>query len=184
MRGLRGRPRVATLDRGEAFFTVARDARRPFLIEAGDYTIAADNSAFSVYRQGGRVVVAVERGQVSVVRRNLSAGTAEPVICTAGSVLEARPEATRLLKAPSQVDRLLSWRRGLVTFEDARLADVVAEFNRYNATKIVITDPALAEARVGGAFRPTSLDAFIRILADDLGVVARREDDRIVLAAG
>lgn len=176
--------RVATLDRGEAFFTVSRDASRPFLIEAGDFTIAANDGAFSVYRQGARVLVAVERGEVSVARRDLSAGAAEPVICTAGSVLEARPEATRLLKAPTQVDRLLSWRRGLVTFEDARLADVVAEFNRYNKTRIVITDPALAEARVGGAFRPTSLDAFIRILAADLGVVARREDDQIILAAG
>lgn len=177
-----GEVRRARLERGEAYFTVSPDAGRPFVIEAGDYSIAANDSAFSVYRQGASVIVAVERGQVAVRRRDLPAGAAEPVICTAGSLLEARPEATRLLKAPTRIDRLLSWRRGLLAFDDTRLAEVVAEFNRYNRTQIVITDPALADARIGGAFRPTSLDAFIRILGEDLGVQARREDGRIVLS--
>jgi transmembrane sensor len=175
--------REVKLDHGEAYFTVSRD-RRPFVVEAGDYSVAASNGAFSVYRQDGQVLVAVERGKVSVRRRDLPAGAAQPVICNAGALLEARPEATRLMLSPSRVDKLLSWRRGLVTFDDSRLADVVAEFNRYNKTQLVITDPALAEARVGGAFRPTNLDAFVRILGQNLGVTARREDGRILLAAG
>ena len=105
------------------------------------------------------------------------------MICNAGSRVEAGPSATQLLTSPTRMERLLSWRRGLVSFDDARLGDVAAEFNRYNRTKLVITDPALAEARVGGAFRPTNLDAFLRILAQDLDVTATREDDRILLAA-
>lgn len=175
--------RVVKLDRGEAYFTVSRD-RRPFVVEAGDYSVAASDGAFSVFRQGGRVLVAVESGRVAVRRRDLPAGAAQPVICNAGALLEARPEATRLMLSPSRVDKLLSWRRGLVTFDDSRLSDVVAEFNRYNKTQLVITDPSLAEAKVGGAFRPTNVDAFVRILGQDLGVTAKREDGRILLAAG
>jgi len=175
--------REIRLDRGEAYFTVSPD-RRPFVVEAGDYSVAAQGGAFSVYRQGGRVLVAVENGRVSVRRRDLPAGAAQPVVCNAGSLLEARPEATTLTLSPSRIDRLLSWRRGLVTFDDARLADVVAEFNRYNKTQLVITDPSLADARVGGAFRPTNVDAFVRILGQNLGVTAQRENGRILLAAG
>jgi transmembrane sensor len=175
--------REVKLDHGEAYFTVRRDAR-PFIVKAGDYSVAATDGAFSVYRQGGRVLVAVESGKVAVRRRDLPAGAAQPVICTAGAMLEARPEATRLMLSPSRVDKLLSWRRGLVTFDDSRLADVVAEFNRYNKTQLVITDPALAEARVGGAFRPTNLDAFVRILGQNLGVTATREGGRVLLAQG
>ncbi|MGE5567147.1 MAG: FecR family protein [Parcubacteria group bacterium] len=178
-----GALREVRLDRGEAYFTVSHD-RRPFVVEAGDYSVAANDGAFSVYRQGGRVLVAVESGKVAVRRRDLPAGAAQPVICNAGALLEARPEATRLMLSPTRVDKLLAWRRGLVTFDDARLADVVAEFNRYNKTQLVITDPALAEARVGGAFRPTNLDAFVRILGQNLGVTARREDGRVLLAQG
>ena len=174
--------RQVKLDRGEAFFTVAREDR-PFVVEAGAFSIDAADAAFSVYRQGERVLVAVERGQVAVRRRDVSAGSAAPVICNAGSLVEAGPSATQLLTSPTRMERLLSWRRGLVSFDDARLGDVAAEFNRYNRTKLVITDPALAEARVGGAFRPTNLDAFLRILAQDLDVTATREDDRILLAA-
>ncbi len=173
--------RTARIDRGEAYFTVAGDMARPFVVEAGDYSVSSQGGAFSVHRTDDRVLVAVERGKVLVRRRDL--GTAEPVVCNAGQMLEARPEAARLVAEPSRLDRLLSWRRGLIAFDDTRLSDVAAEFNRYNRTKLVITDPALAEARVGGAFRPTNLDAFIRILAADLGVSARREDGRILLSA-
>ena len=178
-----GELREVKLDHGEAYFTVSRD-RRPFVVEAGAYSVAANGGAFSVYREGGRLLVAVESGKVAVRRRDLPAGAAQPVICNAGALLEARPEATRLMLSPTRVDKLLSWRRGLVTFDDSRLADVVAEFNRYNKTQLVITDPALAEARVGGAFRPTNLDAFVRILGQNLGVTARRENGRLLLAAG
>lgn len=178
-----GELREVKLDQGEAYFTVSHD-RRPFVVQAGNYSVTAGDGAFSVYRQGGRVLVAVESGKVAVRRRDLPAGAAQPVICTAGAMLEARPEATRLMLSPSRVDKLLSWRRGLVTFDGSRLAEVVAEFNRYNKTQLVITDPALAEARVGGAFRPTNLDAFVRILGQNLGVTAHREGGRIVLAAG
>jgi len=175
--------REVKLDHGEAYFTVSHD-RRPFVVQAGDYSVTAGDGAFSVYRQGARVLVAVESGKVAVRRRDLPTGAAQPVICTAGAMLEARPEATRLILSPTRIDKLLSWRRGLVTFDDSRLADVVAEFNRYNKTQLVITDPALAEARVGGAFRPTNLDAFVRILGQNLGVTATREGGRILLAQG
>jgi transmembrane sensor len=178
-----GEVRQVKLDRGEAFFTVSPERQRSFVVRAGDFNIASRDAAFSVHRQGARVVIAVERGQVAVSRRDLPAGAAQPVICTAGSMLEAGPDSTRLLTSPTRMDRVLSWRRGLVAFEDTRLADVVAEFNRYNRTKLVITDPALAEARVGGAFRPTNIEAFLRILAQDLDVAAVREKDRILLAS-
>ena len=179
-----GEARSVRLERGEAFFAVRADAGRPFVVDAGDYQIVSGWAAFAVRRDRDQVAVTVEQGQVAVRRRDLPAGAAAPVICSAGQVLQALPEATRIVsRSPAKVQEALGWRRGLVIFDDSRLADVAAEFNRYNRTRLVITDPALAEARVGGAFRSGNLDAFVRILAQDLGVKARRENGRILLTA-
>ena len=177
--------RRVKLERGEAFFQVAKDAARPFVVEVGDYRVAATGTAFDVHREGDQIALTVRDGQVSLQRRDLADGTAKPAVFSAGAIVQARPEAVRVVSvAPERVQTALSWRRGLIVFDDTRLADVAAEFNRYNTVKLVITDPALAEAHVGGAFHPTNLDAFVRILGQDLKVSAQSDGDRLLLKAG
>lgn len=181
----RGDQKPVRLQKGEAYFVVPAEQGRSLIVDAGEYEIAAEGAAFAVRRQHDRVAVTVETGQVAVRRRGAAAGSAPAVICRAGEVLYALPEATRIVsRSPEKVQEALGWRRGLVIFDDSRLADVAAEFNRYNETKLVIADPTLAEARVGGAFRAGNLEAFVRILAQDVGAKATRHDDQILLSSG
>lgn len=42
--------------------------------------------------------------------------------------------------------------------------EVVGEFNRYNEHQVVITDPGLANLRIGGSFSATDVGAFIQAL--------------------
>ena len=64
----------------------------------------------------------------------------------------------------------MSWRNGMLTFDNATLADAAAEFNRYNARKIEILDPQTARMRIGGTFQANNVDAFARLLRDAYGV--------------
>jgi transmembrane sensor len=80
-----------------------------------------------------------------------------------------------------QAEEYLSWRSGFVSFHDTPLAAAAAEFNRYNARKIVIGDPGIGVMRVGGNFRWSNVDAFVRLLAQGFPVQARRQGDTIVL---
>jgi ferric-dicitrate binding protein FerR (iron transport regulator) len=77
--------------------------------------------------------------------------------------------------------RLVDWRRGFVTFRDTSLAEAASEFNRYNARKIVRGDPAVGALRVGGNFRWSNVDAFVRLLEQGFPVRAETGTDRIVL---
>jgi transmembrane sensor len=59
---------------------------------------------------------------------------------------------------PADADRATSWRRGQIVFDNTRLADAIAELNRYSDLRIELGDPALADLRLSGAFatgRPT-----------------------------
>src|SRR5690606_12160455 len=51
---------------GEALFTVAKNAERPFRVYAGNGVIEAVGTAFSVYLKGAEVDVAVEEGRVAL----------------------------------------------------------------------------------------------------------------------
>ena len=77
--------------------------------------------------------------------------------------------------------RLLDWRDGLLAFRDAPLGEVAAEFNRYNARKLVVGDADAGALRIGGNFRWDNEEGFARLLEAGFPVRAEIGADRIVL---
>jgi transmembrane sensor len=187
------------LRRGEAFFEVAKDPNRPFVVEAGKKRVVAVGTKFSVRRDGESVEVVVTEGKVRVedASRPLRSSAVEasgspapplaaddPVFLTTGAIAYA-DEAGVLVHRKSLVEAEthLSWRSGVLMFRDQNLANAVAEFNRYNVRKIVIADPAVAALKVEGNFRATNVDAFVRLLESGFPVRATAEADQIVLSS-
>ena len=173
---LEAKERRVDLDRGEAFFDVAKDPARPFIVQAGDKRVVAVGTQFSVRRDHNDIRVAVTEGKVRVE------DASSPVVLTAGSV--ARTANTEVLvheAAGAEVEELLSWRSGYVVFRDTALADAVAEFNRYNTRKIIIEDPAIAAIRIGGNFRSNNTDAFLWLLQSGFPVTVEETHDQVVL---
>ncbi|MBL8268477.1 FecR family protein [Steroidobacter sp.] len=155
--------RRVSLDRGEAFFDVAKDSTRPFVVVAGDRRVVAVGTQFSVRREAGDVRVVVAEGRVRVEEG--SGSTASSYQLGAGDVARAGSAGTEVHGAPlSEVEEVLSWRSGYLVFRDVTIAEAVAEFNRYAPQKIVIADATVASLRVGGKFRSTNVGGFLRLL--------------------
>ena len=76
---------------------------------------------------------------------------------------------------------LLTSHDGFIVFDDTALADVVAEFNRYNRRKIFIEDPTLAAIRLGGNFRTDNTDAFLWLLQSGFPITVEQTEDKVVL---
>jgi transmembrane sensor len=165
-----GHGRHVWLDRGEAYFEVAHDASRPFVVYAGTRRITVLGTKFSVRRDGERVTVAVVEGRVRVDPVQV-ASRATPELVTRGDIVIAQGAST--LVAPKSVEKVageLSWRRGMLTFDQTTLAQAAAEFNRYNTRKLVIGDPIAAQSRIGGTFEAENVEAFARLLHDAYGL--------------
>lgn len=176
------------LQQGEAFFEVARDQNRPFIVEAGGRRIIAIGTKFSVRRDGDSIEVVVTEGKVRMevgkVRSQRAGPPQAPVFLTAGYI--AHSNAAGLLvqqKSLEEAENRLSWRAGVLTFRDLPLGDAVAEFNRYNVRKILISDPDVAALKVEGNFRPTQSQAFVRLLESGFPVRASTDGESIVLAS-
>jgi transmembrane sensor len=169
------------LDQGEAYFEVAKDAARPFIVAIADKRVIAVGTKFSVRRENDDIRVLVTEGRVRIERSGSSSRTPETQL-TAGS--EARTAQAAVLvdqPPPMEVEQLLSWRTGYIVFRDTRLADAVADFNRYTNRKIVIEDPAIANIRIGGNFRSDNADAFLSLIQSGFSIHVEQHSDRIVL---
>ncbi len=175
--------RHVDLQQGEAFFAVAKDPSRPFVVSAGGRRVTAVGTRFSVRRDAADLRVVVTQGLVRLESDRLPNGLRQPTtLLPAGSVALASDTGVVVHSGSvQQAEEYLSWRSGFVSFHDTPLATAAAEFNRYNARKIVIGDPGVGAMRVGGNFRWSNIDAFVRLLAQGFPVQARRQGDTIVL---
>lgn len=174
--------RRISLDQGEAWFQVAHDRTRPFIVEAGEVRVRAVGTAFSVRRNEQGADVQVTEGTVEVWNvgepanvRRVSAG--------ARTFVSYAAAPTPAVEASGEIDRELAWRGGQIIFDGDTLADAAAEFNRYNRVKVEIADPALAGERMIGRFRTNEPDAFARAAASLLDARAEMRGDRIILSS-
>lgn len=175
--------RHVTLAKGEVFFDVARDARRPFVVQAQGRRVAAVGTRFSVRNDPDALRVVVTEGKVRLESVVGTDGRAQPeALLPAGSVATAGRNGVLVRSLPlADAERYLEWRGGYLSFDDASLATAVAEFNRFNKRKLELADGAVAELRVGGNFRWSNTEGFVRLLEQGFPVRAERHADRIVL---
>lgn len=158
------------LDRGEAYFEVAHAPERPFVVHAGSRTITVLGTKFSVRRDGERVSVAVVEGRVRIEPTGPGGGERSATIAGGDLAIAQGPSTLVAANSAERVESGLAWRRGVLTFDHATLAEAAAEFNRYNVRQIVIGDPETAGIRIGGTFEADNVDAFVRLLRDAYGL--------------
>jgi transmembrane sensor len=183
-----GRVRLVELERGQAFFKVAHDRGRPFLVRAAGRTVVATGTEFGVRVDQGRIAVTLIEGSVRVEAPINGRGDGkfsryvQTTELTPGSRLEAedgRPWAI----SEVDTDRETSWMTDKLVFQDEPLVKVVAELNRYSGRRIVITDPSLADKPVSGSFRTDDVDESVRaIVSYGLARVSGEDASTVELA--
>jgi len=148
--------RRVVLEHGQAFFDVAHDASRPFLVVADGVSVRALGTRFDVRRDGDAVRVTLVQGRVQV--RGADGGLAE--LDPGQAVVADRRGVSR--PAPVNAGAVASWTTGRLTFSGVPLREAVAEVNRYSTRKVVLDAPeAVAGELVSGQFVAGDVENFV-----------------------
>lgn len=173
--------RLVDLQRGEAYFEIAHDPGRPFVVQVGGERVTVLGTKFSVHRLDHGIEVVVTEGRVQIDEGAYEAPptfvtVGQKAVTAAGSVLvESRDQAAAA--------RDMSWRKGRLEFRETPLSSVAAEFNRYNSIKLVIVGEDTSAIQIGGSFKATNVEAFSRLLSDGMGLAVDRDGDEIRVSA-
>ena len=172
--------RQIDLQRGEAFFEVSKDPARPFVVASGARRVIAVGTRFAVRRDADALRVVVTEGMVRL--ESAAHPQAPPTLLPAGSIALAGPHGVLVRRvALAEAERALDWRNGYLTFDDTPLQAAVAEFNRYNTVKLRVADANAGALRVGGNFRWSNTEAFVRLLEQGFPIRAERQGDQVLL---
>ncbi|MGH8547177.1 MAG: FecR family protein [Methylococcales bacterium] len=143
--------RRIVLQKGQAEFRVARDAGRPFDVEAGNTSVLALGTVFEVFEQtSGEVDVSVSEHAVAVSLPG--ALESQPMRVEEGWQLHYDGHGKLGKPASANLHRINVWKRGKLIFRDQSLAAVVAELNRYSKARILLQGNEIAQLRVSGVF--------------------------------
>jgi transmembrane sensor len=177
---------------GEAHFTVAKDAARPFIVEAGGVAVRALGTVFNVRLDASTVDVLVTEGRVQVEPPAAAAGAA-PAPVAPLVVIASQRTVVPLLPAPAapavvpvtpqQVREVLAWQAPRLQFFETPLAEAVAAFNRHNRHRLILGEPELGRIPIGGTFRIDNVEGFARLLELTLGIrgEARSPDETVLV---
>jgi transmembrane sensor len=175
---LTDKSRELQLLRGEALFTVAHDASRPFRVQARGHVVEAVGTAFDVrLREDGSLDVVVTDGRVRLLAGRKPAGFA-----ARGEALHiaADGDITRDNLDTEELMARVAWRHGMLVFAGEPLSTVLEEFSRYTDARFEVADPQTRKRRIGGYFPAGDTAFLLESLRGDFGLQSTRDGDGVI----
>ena len=191
--------RTLTLERGEAYFDVAPDPKRPFTVDMGERSVSVLGTRFYILKTPEQFTLSVVEGEVAVHRSEEVVSPQAPLLSpVAGATLRQKIVEQHRLRAGTvasfnkinqqliahtreDVDKLNSWRTGVIRFDQRPLSEVIEELNRYSAKKILIQDASIMNLKLFATVRLDRLDQALSVIELTMPIKVVRHFDRIVL---
>jgi transmembrane sensor len=168
--------RLITLHHGQAQFTVAADAARPFTVSAGELQVRALGTVFEVYRKkSGDIDVAVQEHTVAASLPASGARLQKSLLVQQGQQLSYIHDSGTLNQPETAASELIdAWQQHRVIVKDRPLVELIAEIERYRPGRIFLGDNNLSNLHVTGLFSMADPDAALTNLRKILGLKETR----------
>jgi transmembrane sensor len=167
---------------GEAYFNVAEDRKKPFVVSTQQLTMEVLGTEFNVdsYKKNGYTRIALVNGSIKV-RETSKKG--QSILLSPNQQITFSNNLMRHEKL-SDPEHLL-WRDGIYAFNNARLIQIIEKLELYYDTQIEIEDPEIFNTRYTGKFRQRDgIDEILHILqkTQSFNILKDREKNIITLS--
>lgn len=162
---------------GDAYFDVARDEQRPFIITTQKVEIEVLGTSFYVdsREDEGEVQVMVESGRVAVRYEG------KEVILTAGEKGVWNKAANTLSEQENDDENFLAIKTGKLNFEDTPMEEVVFVLNRYYHVNISFGNQSLKECEFTSPFDNKPLSTVFRVMEEAYNITVSQEGEGYIL---
>lgn len=163
--------------KGEAYFDIARNPDKPFVIETSSATVEVLGTAFNVKSSNSKgFELIVERGKVRVTPKS---GSEESFIVVAGEKLSVI--ANHFVKTKSDDNSHLVWNNNRIRFKDEQLGNIVKVLNDKYNSNIVVKGGDLATRKLTVTFNNSTMDTMIEVICATLDIRSESSSGAIIL---
>lgn len=151
---------------GEAFFEVAKNKEKPFIVDMGRLQVQAIGTAFNcmAYPDDDRIETALTEGKVKVTKivRGESKGE---YLLNPGQVISYQASSDQFLLHEGNLDKYVAWRSGKFIFRNDPMEVVCQKLGRWFNAKIVIKDESLKGYSFTGTFQEEGLSEILDLIS-------------------
>jgi transmembrane sensor len=163
---------------GEAFFKVAKDSLHPFIVHADGTTIRVLGTSFNIKAKDSvQVVVSVLEGKVAFKTESFDMNQIQLTKGERG-IFEKRTK--KLNKIQITDENYLSWKTGILSFNNQKLGEAVKVLSEYYS-KTIDVQPELSERMITVTFNNQPLNEVLEILEITLHIKIDSKPERILL---
>lgn len=162
--------------KGEAFFTVAKNAVKPFIVESDNFYATAIGTAFYVHaRDAEEYRVDLLEGKVK-----LSADTYSMFLMP-GEEGRWDTSETNFNKINFDTLQLKQWITGKISFDKTPIHQAIEELKNWYAVDIEIANKELEKKTVSGDYNNASLDNILKVLCFTLSCKYHYENNKVII---
>lgn len=160
--------RSVKLNHGQAYFIIAQDKERPFVVNFSEGSVTAVGTQFDVYNTGRMVVISLVEGAVKIHSNVIQGPLSQEELTIQSSLNDVtmvvddndKDVGVQIVLSSNGMSSVIktdnklinSWMDKQLIFRDSTLGYVISEINRYSFRKIIIKDSDLANEYVSGVF--------------------------------
>lgn len=151
---------------GEAYFDVAPDKKRPFIVKAENIRVHVLSTLFNVkaYRNDQAIEVTLEEGLVKIESDHLP----ETVFIKPGEQIRYDKTTRQYTSLKVNPGNFTGWREGRLYFTGSSLGDIAKELERKFNVQIIIDSEELKQIAFTGDFvRNETLEQILRVMTID-----------------
>ncbi len=153
--------------KGEGYFEVAKDEKRPFIVKTARLDVKVVGTTFNVnaYSPEEEIKVALVEGKV-ILANATNGKSKDLMILNASELAHFETDANKISKSTDvDMERYIGWIHGKIIFVDDPIREVVKRLeNSYNVD-ITLKDQQLNSYRYTGTFINETLDEILNVLS-------------------
>lgn len=165
---------------GEAYFDVAREPDRPFLIDAGSARVEVLGTSFNVqaYKDADVVEITVESGVVALTAKG---EPGEQIVLKAGNSGSYLSQEKALELVPHMDRNKLAWKTRELFFDNTPLGEVARVISHSYHVEVLIPNAQLEGCPLTASFEGQDLDSVLEVLAMTMDLDIQKEGGTIRL---
>lgn len=171
---------------GEAFFEVAREEEKPFVIRSGDLVTTVLGTSFNIRAYPGdeMIAVTVATGKVRIEAADDERQEKRSQLLVPGEQGLYDKLSANLGKSHVKLEKYLAWKDGTILLEGASLEEATDILGRWYDAEFVFKNPGLKTCTIDGKFRNDQLENILENLRFLLGIEYRIEPGNKIIIDG
>lgn len=164
---------------GEAYFDVAKDKTKPFVVKTEKYNVEVLGTKFDVdaYSETGEFETTLMSGSVKIA--SLDDPSEELMLKPDNKVYL---QDGKLQVTPVSDYNPYRWKEGLICFKDATFLSIMKDFEKYYGLNILVKNKEVRKFFYTGKFRQTDgIDYALRVLQRDIKFTYQRDDENQII---